>query len=52
MLCGPGGVLGCSGKAGQLVVSRSGCPARKAEAGAQLGAVDGDGREGDDWVGA
>lgn len=46
MLCGPGGVLGCRGKAGQLVVSSSGRPARKAVAGAQLGAVNDDGGAG------
>lgn len=46
MLCGPGGVLGCRGKAGQLVVSSSGRPVRKAVAGARLGAVNGDGGAG------
>lgn len=41
---GPGGVLGCCGKAGQLVETswQRGCQVRSAEAGALLRGVDGD----------
>lgn len=45
MLSGPGGVLGCCGKAVQLVESswQQGCLMRRADAGVCLQGVDGDG---------
>lgn len=46
MLCGPGGVLGCCGKAGQLVDScwqQGRLTVRRAEFGVRLRGVDDDG---------
>lgn len=53
MLCGPGGVLGCCGKAGQLVDScwqQGRLTVRRAEFGVRLRGVDDDGTV--DGVGA